>query len=648
MLAACDRQAQHPALRSAELPRLVPAHEFVFKQESFTGFSFSPDGTRLIWTGPSGWRSGLHVRSLKTGAVHVYRVGGSSIHWSADSRRLLILGDKTGAENHHLYRLEVDDPDASPVDITPYRGVRVWLYRILESDPEHVLVLHNRRDPTLRDLYRINLSTGAEEALAMNPGDGVLPLTDANGKVFGWRKATSERARGKPLPPELRERSAVGPASEEVTRPVGLSRDQAQAWVLTNRGRDRVALVRLDRTKGIVETLYEDPHVDVGRVLMSEVQRQPLLAIASGDYPRTVVFDPRLAADLEPLLDSYRGTRIGYDIASMDPSEQRLVVAVSTYANRRYYLVDRTSGERVLLGETRGGQFSAAMAQPEAVRFQARDGLSIPGYLLRPPGTGSQPLPLVVLVHGGPWSRVAWGDPDKDLLQAQFLANRGYAVLAINYRGSTGFGRSFMTAAVGQFGARMQDDLSDGVRWAIERGIADPARIAIMGHSYGGYATLMALARTPQLFACGIDIAGPTDLARLIETFPPYWEHELSHWYSYVGDPKVASDRARMESASPVNLTGSIERPLLVIQGEKDVRVPAEQSRSLVEQLRHAGKRVEYVAVDDMGHSLGYWAHHLLVLRRAERFLAQCLGGRAARFDRMEWIARLSGRLSLW
>jgi dipeptidyl aminopeptidase/acylaminoacyl peptidase len=244
---------------------------------------------------------------------------------------------------------------------------------------------------------------------------------------------------------------------------------------------------------------------------------------------------------------------------------------------------------------------------------------------------------------------VVWSDLDasEDLLRAQFLANRGYAVLVLNYRGSTGYGRAFTTAAVGEMGGKMQDDLVDGARWAVERGIADPTRVAVFGHSYGGYASVMALAQEPQRFSCGIDIAGPTDLARLIERFPPYWELELDHWYRYVGDPAVAVDRERMQQASPLFVAQKIEDPLLVIQGDRDVRVPADQSTRLVDALRRHGTPVEYLALPDMGHSLGYWAHHLRVLRATETFLAECLGGRAARFDPLEWVARMTGRLPL-
>lgn len=637
-------------MREAALARLLPAHEFVFNRHAFGGFSFSADGSRLAWHGPSGWRRALHVRAEATGKVNVFHVGGSGMHWSADSRRLLILDDKSGAEQHHLYRLDVDDPDAIPVDLTPHAGTRVWLYQVLKDDPEHVLVLHNRRERTLRDLYRINLSTGTEQLIAQNPGDAVAPMTDQAGRFLGWRKATVvSRPRGKPRPPELQDRSALSRKSEDLTRPLSISPDRSRAWVLTNTGRDRTALLHVEAKDGRFDTVYEDPQADVGRVVMSQRSGKPLLVSSIGDYPRAAILDTDLEADLQIVLAGYRGTRYGFDIVSMDPAEQRLVIAVYTHANRRYHLLDRTKRTQALLGESRSAEFREAMAPPEAIAITARDGLKLPAYLLRPPGSGSKPLPTVLLVHGGPWGRVQWSDPDhsEDLLRAQFIANRGYAVLVVNFRGSTGYGREFMTAAVGEFGAKMQDDLLDAVHWAIAKGIADPQRIAVMGHSYGGYASLLALAQQPQAFACGVDVAGPTDLARMIETFPPYWELELAYWYGYVGDPAVATDRERMQKVSPVNWAAQIERPLLIIQGAKDVRVPAEQSRTMVERLRQHGKPVEYIEVEDMGHSTGYWAHHLLVLRATERFLAACLGGRAARFDTMEWAARLSGRLPL-
>jgi dipeptidyl aminopeptidase/acylaminoacyl peptidase len=646
-LTGCERPAVHPALRGVELPPLLTAHELVFNRQAFGSFSFSPDGKRLAWIGPHRWRSGLHVRDAD-GSVRVYRAGGSARHWSADGRRLLILDDVTGAENHHLYRLDLDDPNAAPKDLTPYPGVRVWLFQILAADPGHVLVLHNRRNRQLRDLYRLDLATGAEELLAANPGDGVVPITDAAGAFVGWRtfKGTA-RPRGTPRPPELTERSALSRQSDDVALAVGVAPDRSKAWVLTNRGRDRVALVSVDTASGRAALVHEDTLADVDRVLTSRITGQPLTVRTHADYPGTRVLDDALAADLQPLLERYRGMRHGFDIVAMDAAELRFVVTVYTHATRAYYLLDRTRKTHELLGHTRDAAFARALAVPEAVRFEAADGLSIPAYLVRPPLPEGTPLPLVVLVHGGPWQRVVWSDPDhsEDLLRAQFLASRGYAVLLVNFRGSTGYGRAFATAAVGEMGGRMQSDLVDAVRWAIAGGIADPAHVAILGYSYGGYAALMALAQQPALFACGIDIAGPTDLVDLIEHFPPYWELELHQWYSYVGDPAVPVDRARMQAASPLNWADKIERPVLIVHGRNDVRVRIARAERMVQALRAAGKPVEYLPLPDMGHALGYWAHHLAVLRASEAFLADCLGGRAARFDALEWAARVSGRL---
>ena len=651
-LSSCDRSATHPGLEDARLPRLVPAREFVFNDEQHGDFSFSPDGKRLAWSGPAGFRRALHVRNDETGSTHVYRVGGSGTHWSADGTRMLILDDKSGAENYHLYRLDLDDPAAKPVDLTPFAGVRVWLHQIVASDPAHVLVLHNRRSHTLRDLYRIELSTGKEEVVALNPGDGIAPLTDANGKFLGWRRtAAGDRARSKPLPPHLKERSALKAKVPEVMQPVGITPDGRQAFVLSNRGRDRVALYRVDADRnGAATLLHEDSLADIVKVGVSKVDHRPLTATSVPDYPKTVIFDPQLAAELEPVLALYGKTRFGFDIVSASPDERRLVLVVYTHALRRYYLVDRNTGKYVVLGASRSADFARAMVVPEAVEIQASDGLRLPAYLLRPQGASGRKLPLVMLVHGGPWHRVMWSDPDgdEDMLRAQFLANRGYAVLLVNFRGSTGFGRRHMAAAVGEFGKAMQQDLVDGVQWAVAAGIADASRVAIMGHSYGGYASLMAIAQQPQQFACAIDIAGPTDLVRLIETFPSYWELELSYWYGYVGDPAVSGDRERMQAASPINFAQRIERPALIVQGVTDARVPPEQSRTMVARLRAQAKPVQYVELPQMGHSMGYWAHHLAVLRRSETFLADCLGGRAARFDALEWVARLSGRLPIW
>jgi dipeptidyl aminopeptidase/acylaminoacyl peptidase len=248
---------------------------------------------------------------------------------------------------------------------------------------------------------------------------------------------------------------------------------------------------------------------------------------------------------------------------------------------------------------------------------------------------------MVLLVHGGPWLRTRWGNPwtSEDAVYMQFLANRGYAVLEMDFRGSTGYGRSFENAGFGEFAGRMQEDLLDALRWAVDKGIADAERVAIMGWSYGGYAALVGLTATPQTFACAISIGGPTDLASLIESFPQYWGVDLSRWHDYVGDPALPEDRAQMREKSPLYHAQNASRPALIIHGGADVRVRAEQAERMVAALKQAGKPVEYLRIADMGHAVSYWVHRQAVLRRTEGFLQRCLGGRASRFDPFDAVA---------
>jgi dipeptidyl aminopeptidase/acylaminoacyl peptidase len=400
-----------------------------------------------------------------------------------------------------------------------------------------------------------------------------------------------------------------------------------------------LALVAADRVRGWEKILFEDPHVDVSGAVMSAVTRAPLIAYAQPGYPRFEILDPQLREDLEPLMKAQRGP-FGLEIVSGDAAERRLIVAIYTSAQRSHYLVDRTSRTYVLLSNTVAADLERALAPMEPVTIISRDGLQLRGYLTLPSGAPRRPLPMVLSVHGGPWSRTHWGDPlrSDDAAYAQFLANRGYAVLQVDFRGSTGYGHRFMSAAYGEFAGRMHEDLLDAVRWAVDGGIADAARVAIMGWSYGGYAALVGLTMTPDVFACGVSLNGPTDLVTLIESFPPYWM-DLSQWHDYVGDPAIAEDREQMVLKSPLHHAERLKRPVLIVHGGTDARVPIDQAERMVQALRRAGKPVQYLPIPAMGHGMGYWVHRLAVLRRTEEFLQRCLGGRASRYDPFEAIA---------
>jgi dipeptidyl aminopeptidase/acylaminoacyl peptidase len=435
---------------------------------------------------------------------------------------------------------------------------------------------------------------------------------------------------------------------EETFQSLGRSADRSMMWALSNRGRDRLALVAVHPTLGWEKVVYEDPEADVVHVAMSRVTRAPLVVESQPDYPRVAILDPKLREDLAPLLKEQGGARFGLSIVSTDGGERRMVVAIGSDTQRRTYLVDRQAGTHVLLSEAVDPGLAALLSPMQPVTIPSRDGLRLHAYLTLPRGAQPKRLPMVVHVHGGPWLRTAWGDPvtSEDAGYAQLLANRGYAVLQVNFRGSSGYGRGFLNAGIGEFSGRMQDDLVDAVRWAVDGGLADPRHVAIMGWSYGGYAALTALTATPDLFACGVSFAGPTELTSLIESFPPYWTPDLSRWHDFVGDPGIAEDRAEMKKRSPLYGADRVERPVLIVHGVRDVRVHVDQSDRMVAALTRAHKKVEYMRVPDMGHSLGWWAHRIAVLRRTEHFLQACLGGRASRFDWFEAVAWAWTRIS--
>jgi dipeptidyl aminopeptidase/acylaminoacyl peptidase len=648
-LAACTAPADHPALRDAELAPLMPAHRFAYQGEVLRSYQLSPDGSKLAWIGPFFMRGRLFVRDNATGEVHRYRIGDYGFQWTPDGRRVLYTSDTSGAENQHVYMIDVENPGSGEIDLTPHPGVKARIHQFVQGNSNQLLVFHNRRDARVADLYRIDLDTREETLVAKNPGDAVTAVTTPEGRILRWQRSR-EIARGtderqQPFTARL---ATLTKSPDESFRLLGKAPGEDSVWALSNRGRDRLALVLAHRTLGWEKVIFEDPTVDVTRVTMSGITGNPLVAHSEPGYPRYEILDPALREDVAPLLQAQGSEPFGFEIVSIDRTEKRLIVLIYTSAQQRYYLIDRPGRAYTLLAESLSKDLAASLAPMEPVTIASRDGLELHGYLTLPRGAPRKGLPMVLLVHGGPWLRTTWGNPlrSEDAMYAQFLANRGYAVLQINFRGSSGYGRRFTGAAIGEFGGKMQDDLHDAMQWAVKAGIADPARVAIMGWSYGGYAALLGLATTPKTFACGVSLGGPTDLPSLIESFPPYWKTDLTAWYDYVGNPAIPDDRRHMTEKSPLHHAEKLERPVLIVQGENDVRVRPDQSVRMFDALRRAGKPVEYLAVPEMGHNIGYWAHRLAVLRATETFLRRCIGGRASRFDPFDAVAWVWTRLT--
>lgn len=614
----------------ARPPELISLTHFFASRDANRGYRVSPDGTRLGWIASYRGRATVHVRTLGQDDVRpIFTNPQRTLHWftwAADSRRLLYLEDRDGDENHHVYLVSSDRPGDAPVDLTLEPGSRAGINRVIHSDPQHIVVAWNKRDRSVFDLYRVNLDTRTHTLIAENPGDVVDWLTDWEGRP---------RARIRHLGPDERRLEVLRDGrwveiqrhdlEEFEVRMLGVTADDRGLWLLSSHRRDRRSLVRLDLATGAETLVHEDPTLDLEWALMSERARASLAVFTYPGRQAIHFFDEALEKDLEPLRHS---TPSGFFIGSLDHDERLVTVQVFTEKGYENYLVDRRTKERRLLGRSQMLAFADSLGTTEPIELTARDGVRLHGYLTRPPGYRA-PGPMVLGVHGGHWARDYWGyDP-----VVQFLANRGYAVLQVNYRGSTGYGRAFRELAVGEYAGKMHDDLVDAVRWATQAGVADPQRVAIYGGSYGGYAALVGMTFTPDLFACGVAVVAVSNWVSLYESAPPYWKLTwVPLFHKYVGDPRRPEDRRRIEEKSPLFKAHQATRPILLIHGAADSRVSVRESEQMVAALRQAGKDVRYVTFPDEEHrrQYGNWRNAVRHYAEVEDFLAGCLGGRTS------------------
>ena len=623
LLAGCTR-APSP---TTVTPPPIPLEAFFANRDTSYDHKVSPDGTRLAWIGMAEGRLTVHVRRLDGDDVVALdthsRRSIQSFVWAQDSRRILYGQDRDGDENTHVFVADTERPRERPRDLTPFAGQRAFVQQVIRSDAEHIVVGVNRPRTALADLHRIALTTGERTRIVDNTGDVLTWMTDDDGVVRARirREAPGARVLERVRPDSARWESLFTLDGEEYARAVGFTTDRAGLWLLTNQGRDRYALVRLDLATGITAVAHEHAVVDVETAGVSTLTGQPLFAIAHPDYPESRVFDATLSSDLAPLGEPGPAE---VRIFSLDDAERLATVRVSRDRGREHHLLDRRTGTRTLLSRSAMAPYADRLARVEPISLTSRDGLTLRGYLTRPPGARAR-VPMVLLVHGGPWTRDYWGYNGT----VQFLASRGWAVLQLNYRASTGYGRAFVEAGVRQHAGAIHADLLDGVRWAVEQGIADPARVAIMGASYGGYATLVGLTFTPEVFACGVDLFGMSNLVTQLEGRPSYWTWSFFEPYyrKYYGDVSRPEDRQRLEAQSPLFRAADVRRPVLVIHGANDPNVKQRESDQMVAALRAAGKDVQYLVLADEGHgAFGDPASALRMYRAIEQFLGACLG----------------------
>lgn len=624
-----------PSARAlAQTPPVIPVEHF-FDSPEIAAAQISPDGRWLAYLKPYHGKLNVFVRPV--GAGEERRLTADTLrpireyHWSADGAKLLYLQDRGGNENFHIFAVPVGAGSGEARDLTPYEGARAIVADVPRDLPKRVFIALNKRDPSAFDAYWLDLDTGQLELAVENPGRFTQYLLDRAHRV---RVALAQGPAGDN---EIHVRTdstrpwrllVSYPATENV-QPLRVHPDGQHLYLLSNHGQtDLTRLVSLDLETGAERVVHEDPEhtaepaEGVG-VLFSEATDSVLWTAYDGDTVRIYPGAPEVATDLARIRKLHSGTPT---VTSMTRDEHRWVVAFDAPTDPGVtYLYDRTSGKGSFLFRPRPWLKPSELADMKPVAFPARDGLTIHGYLSAPRGVTPRKLPLVLLVHGGPWARDDWGyDPE-----AQLLANRGYAVLQVNYRGSTGYGKRFYNAAVKQFAGAMHADLIDGVDWAVKQGIADARKVCIYGGSYGGYATLVGVTFTPRAFTCAVDYVGPSSLITLVESFPPYWRPFLEgSWYRFVGDPSKPGDRKDMWSRSPLARVDSIRTPLLIVQGANDPRVTKREADQLAIALRSRGVKVQYLVAPNEGHGFLNPDNRMALYHTMDRFFAQYLGGR--------------------
>ena len=600
----------------------------LFGNPEKAGASISPDGAMVSFLAPLDGVLNVFVapRGRLDEARPVTRDTGRGIRvysWAKDGRHVLVAKDKDGDEDWHVYAVDV--ATAAMRDLTPFEGITAGIAGLSREFPGHVLIQHNNRDKRFPDLYVVEVASGDSRLLVENPGLAGFYVNDA----FTPRLASRINPDGSS--DILRPDDAGGwadwlhiPREDAMTSGVTghFAPGGASTLMLDSRGRDTAALVRLDIETGETIEIAADARADIGGVIADLTTHAPLAYSVNYERARWHALDESIRADLA-FLDA---AGIGdWSVAARTDGDNIWVVAAeSDTSPGAAYLYHR--GEKTLekLYDTRPRLAAAPLAPMRPVVITARDGLKLVSYLTEPLGA-ARPTPLVLFVHGGPWGRDGFGyDP-----YHQWLANRGYAVLSVNFRSSTGFGKAFINAGDREWGAKMDDDLLDAVDWAVAEGIADPARIAIMGGSYGGYAVLAGMTRNPTRYACGVDIVGPSNLETLLATVPPYWESFRAILAKAVGDPETEEGRALLRERSPVHRADAMARPLLIGQGANDPRVKQAESDQMVAAMQAKGIPVTYVLFPDEGHGFARPENNIAFNAMTEQFLAAHLGGRA-------------------
>src|ERR1035437_2573528 len=635
--------------KAAGVPPLID-RELIFGNPEIAAAELSPNGQYIAFLKP--WKDTRNVYVKSVGepfsAARLLTTESkrpvAGYFWTRDSKYILYVKDNDGDENYNVYAV---DPSAKPEagadapvsrDLTGLKGVRVILYEAPKSDPDIVYIGLNDRDKAWHDLYKLRISTGEKTLLRKN--------TD---RIVGWSFDLKGQLRLAERNPDNGDTEILRVYADNLTNiyscsvfetcaPVHFLPDSSRLYMETNKGMDLISLVLLDPATGMTEMVESDPlgKVDLGGATFSEATDNLLETWYFHDRVKIYFKDKAFGEDNHWIEHHYPGEEIKVVSRTRDESLW-LVTVVSDREPGRTVLFDRKAHMLTPQFKIWEKLPRQDLTEMKSVTYKSSDGLEIPAYLTLPKGIPAKNLPTLVIPHGGPWGRDLWGyNP-----LAQFFANRGYAVLMPNFRGSTGYGRKFLDAGNLEWGRKMQDDVTWRVKYLVAEGIADPKRVGILGGSYGGYATLAGVAFTPDLYAAAVDIVGPSNLITLMESIPPYWEAARKTFAVRMGDVSTAEGKALLAERSPLNFTDKIKTPLLVAQGANDPRVNRREAEQIVIALRDRGFPVEYLLAPDEGHGFARPVNNLALFMESEKFLAQHLGGRFQDGGSPESVARL-------
>lgn len=644
--AAQDKKA------STGLPPLID-RELIFGNPEIAAAQISPDGHYIAFLKPWKDTRNVYVKTVDEpfSAAHLLTTESkrpiAGYFWTRDSKYILYVKDNDGDENFNAYAV---DPAAKPAagadappsrDLTGLKGVRIMIYDVPKNDPDIVYIGLNDRDKAWHDLYKLKISTGEKTLIRKNTE-----------RITGWVFDLKGNLRVATRSAENGDTEILRVDADKFTKvyfctvfescdPVRFNRDGKRVYMETNKGADvdLTALVLFDPETGKTETVESDPlkKVDFGNEMFSEASDELVETSYTDERTRHYFKDKAFGADYEWLQKKYPGKDI--NLVSRTRDEQTwLVTASSDVEPGETILFDRKTHKLTPQYTIREKLPREALAAMQPVHYKSSDGLEIPAYLTLPKGVPAKNLPVVMVPHGGPWGRDYWGYNGF----AQFLANRGYAVLMPNFRGSTGYGKKFLDAGNREWGRKMQDDVTWGVKYLVAEGIADPKRVGIMGGSYGGYATLAGVTFTPDVYSAAVDIVGPSNLITLLDSIPPYWEPIRKLFYERMGDPNTADGKALLTERSPLHSADKIKTPLLVAQGANDPRVNRREAEQIVIALRDRGFPVEYILAPDEGHGFARPVNNMALFMASEKFLADHLGGRAQEGGTTEVVARLN------